>query len=186
MKKILLLPLISFTLLFTTACGNLKTTSHFDTPQTNIEKYRFLEIHTFETQEENVPKDVLTKIPLKMAEKVKEEKLGFSEVKYGEETSFPPSETLVLLGEIVNFESPSDVRYEGGKLKFGEFSLDISVVLLEKGTGKEIASGNISSFSSLGFLSSGAFSDKLYEQIAQEIVEFIRNNVRNSLTEERR
>ena len=79
--------------------------------------------------------------------------------------------TLVLLGEISEYGPASDIRYEGGKVKFGEVTINISLAILEKSTGKEITTGDVNTFSSFGFN-----KKKMYEEVANEVVKFIREN----------
>jgi hypothetical protein len=158
-------------LLLATGCGNITTSSHFSQPDTRLGKYAGLEITNFETQIEHVPSDVLTQIPDETAKLLISGKSRFQKV--GRETiqDIPAENTLVLLGEIIDYQSGKSVKYEGGALKFGEVALTVQLALVEKNTGKEIATGEVNGFNSLGFTDAG-----LYKGMAEEIVKFIYQN----------
>lgn len=66
-----------------------------------------------------------------------------------------------------------DIRYESGNVKFGEVDINVDVVILQKSNGRDIASGEVSSLNSASFLGG---TGKMYEEIANEIVEYIMQN----------
>ncbi|MGH7885478.1 MAG: hypothetical protein ACRENO_07260 [Thermodesulfobacteriota bacterium] len=167
MKK-KLLPL--FLIIAAISCGTLKTTSIFEQPKKTLRDYYALEIRDFET---NIPKfsnDSLTEIP-----RLIEQGAGsfhFSEVKHGNITSVDEAKTLVLLGEITEYQAGSKIKYEKGALKFGEVNINISVAIVEKETGLEVVKGEILSFSSLGF----SAGEKFHQAVADEIIKFLAQN----------
>lgn len=162
-------------LIFTASCGDLKTTSYFSQPGDKLAQYSAIEVNDFESKSEKFPKEALVKIPDRITDELRSSKL-FSTATRGTAEDIPASQTIVLLGEVSEFQTAGDVEYEGGALKFGEVSISISVAMVEKATGNEIASGEINSFSSMGFLGGDIFGEKLYEQVADEVLEFVRNN----------
>lgn len=167
MKKNLHYILILF---FVVSCGSLKTTSIFEQPKSNLRDYDALEIRDFETNIPNFSNDSLTEIPLYIEQGVKNS--HFKKVKYGNITSVDENKTLVLLGEITEYESGSKIKYESGALKFGEVNLNISVAIVEKNTGNEIVRGEIASFSSFGFKA----GEKFHKSVANEVIKFLEQN----------
>ncbi len=157
-------------------CGDVKTSSYFTPPKSKLDKYEALEIFDFESAIPDFPKDALKKIPDDIEKLLKAKENTFEEVKHGEIDDIAADKILVLLGEIAEFVPGTDVKFEGGALKFGEVTISLKLALLEKDTGKEITTGEISSFSSLGIFRSGHVGKDMYEIIAQEIVKFISEN----------
>jgi len=174
MKRSLYLVVPVFLLLL--SCGDLKTTSYFSPTSTKLSEFNALEIHDFETKIENVPAEALSKIPEKITEKMKTGSNSFSSVEHGTVSNISSDKTVVLLGEITDYTSAGDVDYEGGALKFGEVRVTLSLALVNKATGDEIATGEVNSFSSLGFFEGNVFGNKLYDQIAEEVVNFVNKN----------
>lgn len=169
--------ILTAVLIMLVSCGDLKTTSYFSQPASRLADYSSIEVHEFSSRTERFPKKALSEIPQRITEKLKTSGL-FAEAVRADQSTAPSDETIVLLGEVVEFKSAGDVEYEGGALKFGEVDMTFSVAMVEKGTGEEIASGEISSFSSMGFMQGEVFEDSLYDQIADEIIDFIRQNKR--------
>jgi hypothetical protein len=97
-------------------------------------------------------------------------------VERGAINDVPPEETLVLIGTVTDFQSGTDVKFEGGSVIFGEASLAVQVSLVEKSTGREITTGTVNGFSSLGLFRGGIMRKEIYEKIAKEIVKFISDN----------
>ncbi len=154
------------------SCADLKTTSYFTPPINNLKAYDALEIMDFETAIPNLPKRILSELPDNIENKLKNNNTHFKEVKHGEITSIDPEKTLVLLGEIKEFQSGSDIKIEGGSIKFGELSINISLAIVEKNTGAEITTGEIASFNTMSF-SKGS---KFYDSISNEVLKFIAQN----------
>jgi hypothetical protein len=172
-ERLLLFSACVFFLLifFAPGCGNITTSSHFSPPETKLGKYAGLEITNFETQVEHVPGDALTQIPDETAKLLASKKSRFQKVGRESIQDIPAENTLVLLGEVINYQSGKDIKYEGGALKFGEVALTVQLALVQKNTGKEIATGEVNGFNSLGFTDAG-----LYKSMAEEIVKFINEN----------
>ena len=80
-----------------------------------------------------------------------------------------------MLAEIVGIQSSKDFKFNKGALKFGETSISIQIALVQKDNGKEILTGEVAGFSSIG-LFEGSSSDKFQHSIANEIVELIAAN----------
>jgi len=171
MKK---LPLCIIFVLFTViSCANVQTTSYFSTAKVKLSDYSALEIQEFESAVENFPKEALTIIPNLVVDKLRSKDLKFDSIFYGEVDNASPEETLVVLGEISKYVGGGDIRYEPGNVKFGEVDINVDVVILQKSNGRDIASGEVSSLNSASFLGG---TDKMYEEIANEIVEYIMQN----------
>lgn len=168
----LILPIFLFTLTVL-SCTNVQTTSHFSSPKTSLRNYVALEIHEFERAYENFPEEGLIEIPNLVANKLRSTDAGFKEVKYGEITGYPPAKTVVVLGEIAKYVGSGDVRYDSGNVKFGEEEINVNIAILQKSNGKEITSGQVNSFNSASFLGG---KDKMYDDIANEIVKYILQN----------
>lgn len=168
---------LSAILILLASCGDLKTTSYFSQPAERLTDYSAVEVHDFESRIEKFPNKALSEIPDRIAEKLRSAGL-FSTASRSDVSNTPADQTVVLLGEITEFQSAGDVEYEGGALKFGEVNMTLSLAMVEKRTGEEIASGEVSSFSSMGFLQGDIFGDSLYDQIADEVVDFVRKNKR--------
>ena len=154
-----------------TGCGTVKTSSNFNEPEAKLSKYAGLEISDFETKIPFVPKDALTQIPDETASHLTSKNAGFRKVWRGQIKDIPDENTLVLLGEVTEYQSGKNFKFEGGALKFGEASLTVQLAIVEKATGKEIVTGEVNGFSSLGFTKSG-----IYKGVAEEIVKFISEN----------
>ena len=152
------------------SCANVQTTSHFSSPKAALENYVAVEVHQFETASPNFPEDGLIEIPNLIAEKLSNTDTNFKEVRYGEVNDFPPEKTVVVLGEIAKYIGSGDVRYESGNVKFGEIEINIDIAVLQKSNGKEITTGEVNSFNSASFLGG---KDKMYDEIANEIVKYI-------------
>ncbi len=167
MKKNFCYLIIFFLLL---SCGNLKTSSIFEQPNSSLRDFDALEIRDFETNIPNFSNDSLTQIPLFIEQGARN--FHFQKVKYGNITSVDEEKTLVLLGEITEYESGGKIKYESGALKFGEVNLNISIAIVEKGTGNEIVRGEIASFSSFGF----SAGEKFQKSVANEIIKFLAQN----------
>ena len=172
-NRFLLFPACIFflILLLAAGCGNITTSSHFSPPEAKLGKYAGLEITNFETQVENVPSDALIQIPDETAKLLTSGKSRFQKIGRESIQDIPAENTLVLLGEVIDYQSGKSVKYEGGGLKFGEVALTVQLALVEKTTGKEIATGEVNGFNSLGFTDAG-----LYKGMAEEIVKFINEN----------
>ncbi|MEQ9617656.1 MAG: hypothetical protein RIG61_00600 [Deltaproteobacteria bacterium] len=150
-----------------TGCTNVKTTSYFTPTKTKLKEFQAIQFETFETQIEDFPKEALTKVPDQAAELLASRN-KFKEVKYGEIENIPAEDTLVLLGEISEYRPSSDITFEGGGLKFGEVSIALKLALVNKATGDEISTGEVSGFSSMGFM-----AKDIYQSLAEEIVKYI-------------
>lgn len=161
------IPILNF------GCGDVKTSSYFTPPKSKLDKYEALEIFDFETAIPDFPKDALTKIPNDVENILKTEKDSFKEVSRGAIEQIPADKTLVLLGEVTSYVPGTDVTFEGGAIKFGEVTISLKLALVQKDSGEEITSGEVSGFSSLGILRSGHLGKDMYEILANEIVKFI-------------
>ena len=155
------------------ACGDLKTASHFTPTKTKLDEFQALEIYDFESAVPNFPKDALTKIPSEVEKLLSSRENTFKEVKHGDIKDIPADKTLVLLGEITEYVPGSDFKFEGGAVRFGEVTLSLKLALVQKDNGREITSGDVSGFSSLGILRKGYVGKSMYESLAEEIVKFI-------------
>jgi len=175
MKKIMFLIPFWFTfcllVLLSAGCGSVKTSSYFDEPQVKLDSYAGLEISDFETKIPYLPKDALTQIPDETASLLTSKNSGFQKVGRQPLKDIPDQSTLVLLGEVVEYQSGKNFKFEGGAVKFGEASLTVQLVIVEKETGREIVTGEVNGFSSLGFTKAG-----IYKGVAEEIVKFISEN----------
>lgn len=154
-----------------TGCGSVKTSSYFNEPEVKLSKYAGLQISDFETKIPFVPKDALTQIPDETASILASTNNGFRKVGREPIKEITGENTLVLLGEVTEYQSGRNFKFEGGALKFGEASVTVQVAIVEKATGKEIVNGEVNGFSSLGFTKSG-----IYKGVAKEIVKFISEN----------
>ena len=152
------------------SCANVQTTSHFSSPKASLDKYVAVEVHEFESASPNFPEDGLIEIPNIIAQKLGNTNTNFKEVRFGEIENYPPDETVVLLGEIAKYVGSGDVRYESGNVKFGEIEINVDIAILQKSNGREITTGQINSFNSASFLGG---KDKMYDEIANEIVKYI-------------
>ncbi len=172
-KQFFLSSFITFYLLLflITGCGTVKTSSSFSDPGVKLDRYAGLEISDFETKIEFVPKDALTQIPDETASLLSSKNRGFQKIGRGELKEIPDEDTLVLLGEVIEYQSGKNFKFEGGALKIGEASLTVQLAIVEKATGKEIVTGEVNGFSSLGFTKSG-----IYKGVSEEIVKFISEN----------
>ncbi|HEX3034611.1 MAG TPA: hypothetical protein VHT73_05670 [Thermodesulfobacteriota bacterium] len=181
MNEDLLFFLSAFCIIVTfliTGCRGLKAYSDFEPPDTELSEYRALEIADLETEIPDVPQDALTKIPDEVANLLASKRDGFEEVERGAIDDVPAEETLVLIGTITDYQSGRDVESEGGSIKFGEAALSIQLSLVEEATGREISTGNVSGFSSIGIglFRGGLVRKGIYEKLAKEIVKFISDN----------
>ena len=168
---------ILYTLTFLIAgCGDLKVDSSFNPPATKLAKFKALEIADFETQIDNVPKAALTTIPDEVAKLLASKKNTFQKVERGKIEDVPAEDTLILLGEITDYQSVKSFKAEGGALKFGVASLSIQIRLVEKATGEEVAAGEVSGSSSIGFLRDVGVTQGVYKGLAEEIVNSISQN----------
>ena len=168
---------LTITLLFAIfaliSCANVQTTSYFSSAKVKLRDFSAIEIQEFESAAENFPEEALTIIPNLVAEKLRSKNLKFDKVSYGEIDSASPEETLVLLGEITKYVGGGEVNYESGNVKFGEVDINVDIVILQKSNGRDIASGEVSSLNTASFLGG---TDKMYQQIADEIVKYILQN----------
>jgi hypothetical protein len=165
-----LIPILNF------GCGDVKTSSYFTPPKSKLDRYEAIEIFDFETAIPDFPKEALTKIPNDVEKLLKTEKDSFKEVSRGNIGQIPADKTLVLLGEVTNYVPGTDFKFEGGAVKFGEVTVSLKLALVQKDSGIEITSGEVSGFSSLAILRSGHLGKDMYEIIANEIVKFISEN----------
>jgi hypothetical protein len=168
--SISLIPILNF------GCGDVKTSSYFTPPKVKLDKYEALEIFNFETAIPDFPKEALTKIPNDVEKILKTEKDSFKEVSRGTIKQIPADKTLVLLGEVTDYVPGTDFKFESGAIKFGEVTISLKLALVQKDTGQEITSGEVSGFSSLGILRSGHLGKDMYEILANQIVKFISEN----------
>jgi hypothetical protein len=157
-------------------CGDLKTVSSFNPPEAKLAKYNALEIADFETQIDNIPKDALTAIPDEVAKLLTSKKNAFQKVERRKIEDVPAENTLILLGEVTDYQSGKSFKAKEGAIKFGEASLSIHIRLVEKATDNEVASGEVSGSSSIGFLKSGGITKGVYKSVAEEIVKSISQN----------
>ena len=158
------------------ACGDLKTVSYIAPPTTKLSNYSYVEVATFETEVEDVPQEALTLLPKAVAEEISEAALGFKKVVWGDEELPYEEGTFVIFGTIVDYQPGTELRAEGGSIKFGEAALTLRLSIVDKATGREITNGEINSSSSLGFLKRGFITAGVYDAIAKEVVRFIRDN----------
>ncbi|MGI9534623.1 MAG: hypothetical protein ACR2NW_06710 [Thermodesulfobacteriota bacterium] len=166
-RLILPILLVAVTIL---SCTNVQTTSHFSSPQKSLDNYIAVEINQFESATLDFPEDGLVEIPNLVAEKLRNTNTHFKEVKYGEIDNYPPEKTVVVLGEIAKYIGSGDVRYESGNVKFGEIEINVDIAILQKSNGREITTGEVNSFNSASFFGG---KDKMYDEIANEIVKYI-------------
>jgi hypothetical protein len=168
---------IPFMLIISIAgCGDLKTVSSFNPPEAKLAKFKAVEIADFETQIDNVPRAALTTIPDEVAKLLASKKNIFQKVERSKIEDVPAENTLILLGEITDYQSVKSFKAEGGSLKFGVASISIQIRLVEKATGDEVASGEVSGSSSIGFLRDVGFTQGVYKGLAEEIVNSISQN----------
>lgn len=168
---------ILYTLTFLIAgCGDLKVDSSFNPPAAKLAKFKALEIADFETQIDRVPKSALTAIPDEVAKLLASKKTLFQKVERSKIENVPDEVTLILFGEITDYQSAKSFKAEGGAVKFGVASLSIHIRLVEKATGDEVASGEVSGSSSIGFLRDVGFTQGVYKGLAEEIVNYISQN----------
>ncbi len=171
MKKLTLTLILATVVLI--SCTNVQTTSYFSSSKVKLSDYSALEIQEFESAAENFPEEALTIIPNLVKEKLLSKNLKFEKIAFGDIDSVPPEKTLVLLGEIIKYVGGGDVNYDSGNVKFGEVDINIDIVILQKSNGRDIASGEVSSLNTASFLGG---TDKMYQQIADEIVKYIMQN----------
>jgi hypothetical protein len=162
--------------LLISGCGDLKITSYFDQPRVKLSKYEALEISDFESELPDVPEEILTKLPDEVARLLGSERIGLKKIERESIEDISAENTLVLLGEITEYESGKDIKFESGAIKFGESSLTVQLALVEKATGNEVVSGQVNGFSSLGFFRRGFIAKDVYKGLAEEIVKFISEN----------
>ena len=165
-----LIPSLFIVAISVLSCINTQTTSYFSSPRARLNDYIAVEVHEFETAAENFPEDGLIEIPNLIAQKLRNTNTNFKEVKYGEISNYTPEKTVVVLGEIAKYIGGGSVRYESGNVKFGEIEINVDIAILQKSNGKEITVGEVNSFNSASFLGG---KDKMYDEIANEIVKYI-------------
>jgi hypothetical protein len=162
---------------FFTACGDLKVSSYLNQPPgKETGRYRAIEIYDFETELPDVPEELLKRLPDEIANTLKSRKTRFQRISREPIEDIPAANTVVLLGEIVDYESGRDIKFEEGAVKFGESSITVQIALVDKESGEEVASGQVNGFSSLGFFRSGIVAKELYKNLAEEIVKLITQN----------
>jgi len=132
-----------------------------------------MEIQEFESAAENFPKEALTVIPNLVVEKLRAKNLNFEKIAFGDIDTVAPEKTLVLLGEIGKYVGGGEVNYDSGNVTFGETDINVDIAILQKSNGRDIASGEVSSLNTASFLGG---TDKMYQQIADEIVKYILQN----------
>lgn len=159
--------LIAVSIMAMTSCTNIKTTSYFTPTKTKLKDFQAVQFDTFQTEIEDFPKEALAKIPAQAATRLVSEN-KFKEVLYGEIKDIPAADTIVVLGEITEYRPSSDITFEGGGIKFGEVAIAIKLAIVNKATGDEISTGEVSGFSSMGFM-----AKDIYESLAEEIVKYI-------------
>ena len=157
-------------------CGDLKIYSDFKPPEERLNKYKALEIADFEAEIPNIPQGALVEIPNEVQKLLASKRGEFEEVKREAIEDISPKDTLILLGTITDYQSGTNVKMEGGAIKFGESGLAVRLSLVEEDSGREIASGIVSGFSSLGLFRRGIFTKDVYQSIAEEIAKFISEN----------
>lgn len=176
-SKYLVFDLLLITLVFAiSSCGDLKTVSYITPPKSQLKHYQALEIPNLETDIEDVPDDALTELPEEIAKKIMEKGIRFKEVEYGDKEASEGLSTLVMFAEITDYQSGTDIKIGGGAIKFAEAAITIQISALDKSTGEEILSGEISAHSSFGFLKKGIFTKSVYEAISEEIAKFFEEN----------
>ena len=171
MKKLTLTILLATFALF--SCTNVQTTSYFSSSKVKLSDYSAVEIQEFESAAENFPEEALTIIPNLVADKLKSKNLKFEEIAFGEIDTVAPEATLVLLGDVIKYVGGGEVNYDSGNVTFGEVDIVVDVAILQKSNGRDIASGEVSSLNTASFLGG---TDKMYQQIADEIVKYILQN----------
>jgi len=171
MKKLTLTLILAIVALI--SCTNVQTTSYFSSSKVKLSDYSALEIQEFESAAENFPEEALTIIPNLVVEKLRAKNLKFDKIAYGDIDDVPPEKTLVLLGEIIKYVGGGEVNYDSGNVKFGEIDINVDIVILQKSNGRDVASGEVSSLNTASFLGG---TDKMYQQIADEIVKYILQN----------
>jgi len=170
------LTIIAALMVVASGCTDLKTVSYMDPPRTKLREYTSIEIATFETEIPDVPEAALTKLPEVVAKAIQEKGLGFKEIAYGDKELPYDKGTIVMFGDIVDYQSGRDIKAEKGSIKFAEASLTVKLSMVDKATGKEITNGEVNSSSSFGFLGKGVISKGVYTAIAEEIANFIKKN----------
>lgn len=120
-----------------------------------------------------VPHELKTNIPAKIAKKLKEQKL-FDKVVRNE--SMTGGSVLVCDGRIVQYDPGSrGMRWVAGPLLgTGKGSLIINMKFVDKASGKALAESNFEGEIVGGFLG-GGFEDT-YKEVAKQITQFIRSN----------
>lgn len=176
-SKHLVFGLLLIALVFViSGCGDLKTVSYITPPKSKLKHYQALEIPDLETDIEDVPDDALTELPEEIAKTLKEKNLWFKEIEFGDKEVSEGLITLVMFAEITDYQSGTDIKVGGGAIKFAEAAITIQISALDKSTGEEILSGEISTHSSFGFLKKGIFTKSVYEEISEEIAKFFKEN----------
>ena len=171
MKKLTLSLLLAIFVLY--SCTNVQTTSHFSSARVKLSDYSALEIQEFESTAENFPEEALTLIPNLVVDKLRAKNLKFDKIAFGNIDTVPPEATLVLLGEIGKYVGGGEVNYDSGNVTFGEIDINVDIAILQKSNGRDIASGEVSSLNTASFLGG---TDRMYDQIAEEIVKYILQN----------
>ncbi len=162
--------------LLAVGCGDLKTVSYIAPTSTKLSSYNYVEVATFETEVEDVPDEALDLLPKAVAKEIRKANLGFKQVVWGDEELPYEKGVFVIFGTIVDYQPGTELRAEGGSIKFGEAALTVRLSIVDKATGREITNGEINSSSSLGFLKRGFITPGVYEAIAREVVKFIKDN----------
>ncbi|MGQ0793645.1 MAG: hypothetical protein ACT4NX_06085 [Deltaproteobacteria bacterium] len=177
MKKIKSTLTLIILIIAAAGCGDIKTTSYFDEPKVALGNYIAIEITDFESDLQNVGDALLKDVPDEVSRLINSGRSGLRAKRAAIE-DVPAERVLVLLGEVVEADSGSNLKLEGGAIKFGESSLTIQLAIVEKQTGDEITTGQVNSSSSLGFFRRGFVAKETYEALAEEIASFVSANYR--------
>ena len=141
-------------------------------PDAPLKNYKILALPDLAGGDQ-IPEEVKSSIPNKVAEGLANEKL-FAKIERG--TGGKDESVVLLSGRVVQYNPGSrGMRYLTGPLwGVGKGSIIVNVKFIEKVSGKELADSSFEGEIKGGFFGGGI--DETYEKIAEEIVHFIKSN----------
>ena len=111
-----ILTLLAITLLGCGGLGKLNTSSYYNKPESLLRNYSAFEITDFESYDENIPPILKTQIPSEVENKLIQSNIGFQSINYGPISNVPSNKTIIMLAEIVDIKSSTDVKFDKGFL----------------------------------------------------------------------